>query len=167
VKVVVSPILVSTTPTSSVNDSVEKIYSSTPPLTTIPHKRRRVLDFDDESDNLDLPESETDAVPESEVSSTPSSTNSKKKIMKTEDDKVPLPDPFPLPKRFRPEVERSLKEGVMSNNSRSHFLSAVASAMLTYKMYPTKDDYTCVARTIVRNYPFLKAPPGAGLPHVS
>ena len=126
------------------------------------------MDFEEESDDIgDFPDNETDIIFASDMSSASSSTNSKKKVIKTDDDKVPLPDPFPLPKRYRPEVERALKEGVMSNNTRSHFLSAVASAMLTYKMYPTKHDYTCVARTIVRNYSFLKAPPGAGSPHVS
>ena len=82
--------------------------------------------------------------------------------MKTDGDFVPLPDPFPLPKRYRQEVEKGLKAKEMSNKVRSHFLSSVAAAILSYKLYPSREDYNCVARTIVQEYPFLKAPPGAG-----
>ena len=94
-------------------------------------------------------------------------TTKKKRVQKTDDDNIPLTDPFPLPKRYRPEVEKALKDGKMSMSTRSHFLSAVASAIFAFKMYPTREDYNCVGRTIVNKYPFLRAPSGAGSPHVS
>ena len=108
-------------------------------------------------------ETESVDVPLSVLSESSDIGPSKKK---TDGDLVPLPDPFPLPKRYRQEVEKGLKAKEMSNRVRSHFLSSVASAVLSYKLYPSWEDYNCVARTIVKEYPFLKAPPGAGSPHV-
>lgn len=79
---------------------------------------------------------------------------------------MPLPEPYPLPKHFKSNIEQDLKNGKMSLNSRRVFLSDVASSMLAYKKYPTRDDYANVARSIIKDYPFLKAPLGAGTPHV-
>ena len=33
----------------------------------------------------------------------------KSKVVKTADDQIPLPDPFPLPKNFRADVETALR----------------------------------------------------------
>jgi len=93
-------------------------------------------------------------------SSTPLTTKMVKKIEKTEDDAVPLPDPFPLPRHYRADVEVALKTGKMTSETRSAFISAVASAMLRYKLYPTRDDYICVARTAIGKYLFLRSPTG-------
>ncbi|XP_019849792.1 PREDICTED: uncharacterized protein LOC109580733 [Amphimedon queenslandica] len=89
------------------------------------------------------------------------------RVQKTDDDNIPLADPFPLPKRYRPEVEKALKEGKMRMSTRSLFLSAVASAIFACKMYSTREDYNCVGCTIVNKYPFLRAPSGAGSPHAA
>ena len=117
---------------------------------------------------IQIPPAEIPSIIGSTSSSASPVTSSivKKKITKTDDDMIPLPDPFPLPKRYKPEVEKALKAKQMSNKARSDFLSSIASAILSFKMYPTREDYNCVARSIVREYPFLKAPPGAGSPHV-
>jgi len=96
---------------------------------------------------------------------TPVTTPKARKIEKTEDDAVPLPDPFPLPKHFRSDVEVALKNGKMTSETRSCFISAVASAMLRFKRYPTREDYTNVARTIIQKCSFFKSP--TGTPHVS
>ena len=116
---------------------------------------RRLLDSDDEV--------------EGDVMSQPSSTSTpcrkKRRIEKVQDDSVPLPDPFPLPKHYRSDVESALKSKKMTKETRSSFLSSVASAMLTYKRYPTRDDYTCVARTVVAQYKFMASP--TGTPYVS
>ena len=120
-----------------------------------------------ETPPIETPPMETSSIIDGTSSASPGVSSSiKKKITKTDDDKIPLPDPFPLPKRYRPEVEKALKAKQMSNKTRSDFLSSVASAILSFKMYPTREDYNCVARSIVKEYPFLKAPPGAGSPHV-
>ena len=81
----------------------------------------------------------------------------KRKCIKTEEDYIPLPDPFPLPKHYPCEVEVALKRGKMSIWERRRFLSEVASAMLRYKRYPSSEDRYCVARSIVDKYPFLKS----------
>ena len=76
-----------------------------------------------------------------------------------------LPDPFPLLKHYSSEVEISLKNETMTKESTRSFLSAVASAMLSYKRYPTREEYTRVAKDIILKYPFLK--PSNGSPTVS
>lgn len=81
----------------------------------------------------------------------------KKRIVKTEDDSVPLPDPFPLPKHYGQDIEVALERKTMSSKEKRRFISEVASAMLRFKRYPTHDDYLCVARSVVKKYPFLKS----------
>ena len=81
----------------------------------------------------------------------------KRKIVKTEDDCTPLPDPFPLPKHFPHDVEVALKRRKLSSSEKRRFISEVASAMLRFKRYPSREDYLCVARSIVATYPFFKS----------
>ena len=80
--------------------------------------------------------------------------------MKTEDDAVPLPDPFPLPKHYRADVKVALANGKMK--STTSFISSVASAMLGIQHI---DDYVGVARTILQKYSFMASP--VGTPYVS
>ena len=91
--------------------------------------------------------------------------NKRTKVLKMKDDATPLPDPFPLPKHYRTDVEVALASGKMTKETMSAFLSAVAGAMLVFKRYPTRDDYVCVARTVVLKYGFMASP--VGTPHVS
>ena len=77
-------------------------------------------------------------------------TKQVKKIQKTEDDAIPLPDPFPLPKHYRSDVEVALKSQKMTTETRSCFILAVASAMLRYKWYPSRDDYVCIAHAVFK-----------------
>ena len=72
-------------------------------------------------------------------------------VCKTEDDAIPLPDPFELPKHYRPDVEVDLKSGSMTEDTTRAFLSSVAASMFTYKRYPSADDYRNVARVILQN----------------
>lgn len=46
----------------------------------------------------------------------------------------------------------------MTKETRKAFFSAVASAMLNYKRYPTANDYRNVAASILAKYEFLKSP---------
>ena len=82
-------------------------------------------------------------------------------VCKTEDDAVPLPDPFLLPKFYRADVELALKSSTMTEDTTR---ACVAASMFTYKRYPTADDYRN-ARVIINKYPFLKSP--TGTPYVS
>ena len=87
------------------------------------------------------------------------------KFFKTEDDHAPLPDPFPLPKHFTADVETALATGKMTRETTSSFLSSIAAAMLVHKRYPTKEDYVCVARSVLQKYTFMSSP--VGTPYVS
>uniref|UniRef100_A0A1X7STT4 Uncharacterized protein n=1 Tax=Amphimedon queenslandica TaxID=400682 RepID=A0A1X7STT4_AMPQE len=62
------------------------------------------------------------------------------------------------------DVEADVKIGKMSFKSRV-FMSDTASSMLAFKKYPTRDDYANVARTVLKEYPFLKSAPGSGTPY--
>ena len=88
----------------------------------------------------------------------------KRKIVKTEDDSMPLPDPFPLPKHYPQDIESALQRK-MSSKEKQRFISEVASAMLRFKRYPSHEDYLCVARTVMEKYPFLKS--SGAKPYVS
>ena len=88
-----------------------------------------------------------------------------KSISKTAEDSVPLPDPFILPKNFRPDVTAALESGKMNKEANKAFLSTIASSMFSYKRYPTHEDYINVARAIVGKYPFMRSP--TGKPYVS
>ncbi len=128
-----------------------------------PRKRlNAALDSEDSEQNDNREDTQTSKG--SPDAQTPKLTK-KLKVIKTEDDAVPLPDPFPLPKYYRADVEIALASGKMTKETMSAFLSAVAGAMLVYKRYPTRDDYVCVARTVVQKYNFMSSP--VGTPHVS
>ena len=82
-------------------------------------------------------------------------------FVKLPEDHTPLPDPFPLPVCYREDVERCLKSKSMMQQTKRAFFTAIASAMLTYKRYPSSKDYHCVYRSIIAKYPFLEADAGS------
>ena len=69
---------------------------------------------------------------------------------------MPLPAPFPLPKHYPHDIQSALQTKKMSVKDKQRFVSEIASAMLRFTNYPTRDDYFCVARTVLNKYPFLK-----------
>ena len=95
----------------------------------------------------------------------PDTSKKKKKTMKPIE--PPLPDPFPLPQNFRPDVELALKSGNMTTNTRKAYLSQVASAIFGYKKYPIREEFMRVADQIIRRYPFLQSPMPGGSKTVS
>ena len=85
----------------------------------------------------------------------------KRKITKRgEDDNIPLPNPFPLPKHYGPNVEKALETKQFTKSDGIAFIGKIASAMLYYKQLPTAADYINVSQTILRKYPFLKLSAG-------
>ena len=92
-------------------------------------------------------------------------TKKRKKVIKTADDHIPLPNPFPLPKHYRADVEVALDKKEMTAETTSAFLSSIASAMLVYKRYPTREDYITVGRSVIQQYDFMAQP--TGTPYVS
>lgn len=136
------------------------------PLTLRPLKRQRLID-DCDSDSTHYSVC-TDL--ESDLQVVAEVKNDKvfkpvKRFFKSDDDKLPLPDPFPLPKNYKADIDVALKTGKMTRETKKRFFSAVAAAMFTYKKYPQPEDYQNVARCVVSKYPFLKSPVGS--PHVS
>lgn len=125
--------------------------------------RTRVVDSDNEE--AEQIESEPGSPSMGTDSSTLITPQKKRKIEKCLDDAVPLPNPFPLPKHYSAEVEASLKKKQLSSSARRQFVNSIASAMLYYKRYPTKEDYQNVGSAIITTYPFMKSP--AGSPAVS
>ena len=89
----------------------------------------------------------------------------KSKVLKTEEDRIPLPDPYPLPKHYPHGLDEALANKKVSSKQKKHFISEVASSMLRFKRYPDRDDYLCVARSVISKYPFFK--PQNGNPYVS
>ena len=53
----------------------------------------------------------------------------------------------------------------MTSETTKSFLSSVASTMLAYKRYPTREDYINVGRSVIQQYDFMAQPTGA--PYVS
>ena len=88
-------------------------------------------------------------------------SSKKLKAIKEEDDAIPLPNPFHLPNHYRSDVEAALKLGRLSNVTRQAFIATIASSMLSYKRYPSSEDYINVGQTIITKYPFLKSPVGS------
>ena len=87
-----------------------------------------------------------------------------KTIHKNKDQESPLPNPFVLPKNFRPDVAAALETEQMTRETTTAFTSTVASCIFRFKKYPTKEELTDVARCIVEKYPFMK---GKEKPYVS
>ena len=78
-------------------------------------------------------------------------------MKKKPEDSVTFPKPFPLPKHFGKDIEIGLKAKKMTNETKRSFLSTIASTMLAYKQYPTREDYMNVATSICQEYDFLKS----------
>lgn len=137
-------------------ESDSDLESPLPPY----RKKRRTIDkmLGSSGEDEDHTSASTDSIVEL-------STKRRKVSTKCEEDAVPLPDPFPLPKHYSTEVEVALKAGRLTNVTRQAFVGKVASSMLYYKRYPTSDDYINVGRTVIQKYPFMKSP--AGSPAVS
>ncbi len=77
--------------------------------------------------------------------------------MKSEDDTISLPNPFPLPKHYPSQLEITLQSGNLTLKQKTNFVSEIASCMLRFNRYPDRDDYLCVAQTILRKYPIFKS----------
>ena len=127
------------------------------PLRSNSTKRRLPLFSDDQNSNSQkktrLEDSNVDNDDGSSTCSFLSKGRSRAAVKKIEEDRIPLP------KNYKADVEIALKTTRMTAETRSSFLSAVASSMYSIKKYPTKTDYVMVARTIVQNYSFMKALP--------
>ena len=74
-----------------------------------------------------------------------------------------LPKPFPLPQNYPKRVRDGLAAKYLGAQDLAKFVTAVASALFSFKDYPTTEEYYQVAEEIVKKYPFLETRDG----HVS
>ena len=70
-------------------------------------------------------------------------------MIKDADDTVSLPLPFPLPKHYSADVEVALRTKKMSTETTRRFVSSIAGTMLTYKRYPSQEDYRNVTESVI------------------
>ena len=137
-------------------------------------RKRRRLSLDSDDDPPTLPSTSTPSTsaesecfgPDPQLKNSFILVDIPKLVKKTKEESTPLPDPFPLPKNFRPDVHLALTNKRMTKSTRATFFSTVAAAMFQFKKYPSRDDYVTVARQIVCKYPFLGSK-GFGASHVS
>lgn len=131
------------------------IFSDSAPPSPAPQTQCHKISDDEEDEMIvsktrkrpcpvfdDVDEDSDDSQPDTIIlsQSTSSATTSSYKRLKTDLPEVvnkrgsekALPHPFPLPANFRPEVELGLKTK-MTAVARRHFLSAIASALFSYK----------------------------------
>ena len=76
-----------------------------------------------------------------------------------------VPDPFPFPEKYTPEVAMCISRQFMPPQVVEKVITCLARAVFAHKYYPTKSELEQVAAQAVQKYPFVKAP--AGLPYVS
>ena len=112
-----------------------------------------------------LQDSTTQDVSTSSVNDQLEPPTKRRRVQKSSEDKIPLPEPFLLPKHYQSDVETTLETGKMTAETTSAFITSIKGAILVYKKYPTGRDLEMVAKTIVRKYKFLASP--VGTPYVS
>ena len=76
------------------------------------------------------------------------------KILKQKD-KSHLPDLFPFPKYYRPDVEACLEAKRFADGARANFYSSIACAMFTYKRSLTSAEFVSIARELFEKYTLL------------
>ena len=102
--------------------------------------RKRPCPIVDDDEEIDFgSDSQADTIIVSQSASSSATTSSYKRlkidlpeVVNKKGNEKGLPHPFPLPVNFRPEVELGLKTK-MTAVARRHFLSAIASAIFSYK----------------------------------
>ena len=77
----------------------------------------------------------------------------------------PLPDPFPFPDNYSPEITIALTKKVMPPKTLEKFITAVAIAAFALKCYPTSQELERLAIQAIEKWEFLRAPQGS--PYVS
>lgn len=80
-----------------------------------------------------------------------------------ENDKLmkPLPDPFPFPENYSPEITVALTNWLMPPKTLEKFVTAVARAAFALKCYPTSKELERVAIQAIEKWEFLRAPQGS------
>ena len=74
------------------------------------------------------------------------------------EDDMNIPDPFPFPPHYQPDIELGLKLQVLQPNQVAKFITRIANVMFLYKRYPRRSEYERVAQQVVKKYSFLESP---------
>lgn len=92
--------------------------------TGIKRSKRRLLSLSDEESEI-LDSSKFEAVADDSITSDGNSLKIRKRrrLEKSKEDSIPLPNPYPLPKHYRRNVEEALKRKALTKDTHSHFLS--------------------------------------------
>ena len=147
---------------------------------SLPKRKRPVIsDSSDEEEHVSVEDNASnDSVYETGTNSVSSVSNTNElkegytlvplpsAVKKIKQEEMSLPDPFPFPRNYRPDVEICLARKRMTTATRANFYTSVARAMYQYKKSPSHDEYATVARQIAVKYPFLAAE-GIGTSYVS
>ena len=72
----------------------------------------------------------------------------------------PLPDPFPFPDNYSPEITVALNK-LMPPDTLEKFITAVGRAVFALKYYPTSKELERVAIQTTEKWIFLRAPHGS------
>ena len=70
----------------------------------------------------------------------------------------PLPDPFPFPDNYSPEITVALNNKLMPPDTLEKFITAVGRAVFALKCYPTSKELERVAIQATEKWVFLRAP---------
>ena len=112
-------------------------------------KRKRIIDSDSDDDSK-----RPDLMCPEKIPSDTSSLGSIAVFQKLQKDKeIVLPNPFPLPKNFTPDVEMAIKTGEVGRLTRNSFISSILHSIYQYKKYPTERDYCNLSSQIMKDFP--------------
>ena len=76
-----------------------------------------------------------------------------------------LPDPFPFPDNFTPEISLAIRNQMMPPRVLDKFITAVARAVFALKMYPTSKELERMSIQAIERWVFLQE--SYGSPFVS
>ena len=74
-----------------------------------------------------------------------------------EDDQQ-IPNPFPFPKHYTPDIEIGLQTNNLPPKLQAKLYTRIANVMFMYTKRPKTAEFQEVAKQIVHKYPFLVSP---------
>ena len=136
--------------TDSSNDDLSECSEAT---TSSPPETSRNSDIDNPAPPS--PEATPSSPP---VKDTTSTNPSSAVIVLDGGDETDIPDPFPFPPHYNPELELALKLKCLQPKQFAKFVTWIANVMFLYKRYPTRRKYERVGQQVIKKYPFLSSP---------
>ena len=141
--------------TDSSNDDLSECSEAT---TSSPHETSRNSDIDNPAPPslVVSPEATPSSPP---LKDTTSNNPPSAVIVLDGGDDADIPDPFPFPPHYNPELELGLiKLKSLQPKQFAKFMSRIANVMFLYIRYPTRREYERVGQQVIKEYPFLSSP---------